>query len=236
MSVSIQTLELEFLDAPMVCRIGIDLGDVVAGVVGSKNPRYSIYGETVINAQKLESYSKPRCILVSKSMYTALNCYREFRLKEAKDVQYDKQVYWLYSYYDVMVEKVNNCRQANRNLDRLKEHVTLNTEAGGHIQVSSTLSNSSDQSKVSYNSNTSHDEKISFKSSCAEDSPEASEGECEKEEVVEDKHQEKKQPKLTLLSRISSTDMMKGLLQRFKKTKECETMLTKINDRSQDTA
>ena len=219
MSVSIQTLELDFLIAPMVCRIGIDLGDVVAGVVGSKNPRYSIYGETVINAQKLESYSKPRCILVSKSMYTALNCYREFRLKEAKDVQYDKQVYWLYSYYDVAVEKVNNNRQAIRNLDRLKERVTLNSEAGGRIQVSSTITNSSGQSKVSYNSNTSHDEKVSIKSSCGEDSPEGPE-ECEKgEAIVEGEQQERKQPKPTLLSRISSSDMMRGFLQRFKKTK-----------------
>eukprot|EP00116_Pleurobrachia_bachei_P010541 sb/3470803/ len=73
--------------AAMITRLlSVDIGTVVAGIVGYTNPRYSIYGETVIYTQQLESASRPQRILISKAMKVALSGHREFRLRHAKNI------------------------------------------------------------------------------------------------------------------------------------------------------
>ncbi|OQR83682.1 guanylate cyclase, partial [Thraustotheca clavata] len=51
-------------------RIGVHSGRVVAGVVGIKDPRYHLFGETVAIAQSLESSGVPGRIHLSETTYT----------------------------------------------------------------------------------------------------------------------------------------------------------------------
>ena len=43
---------------------GINVGPVIAGVIGAKKPQFDIWGSTVNVASRLESTCKPNCVQV----------------------------------------------------------------------------------------------------------------------------------------------------------------------------
>ncbi len=69
-----ETLEIlnDTLPAPLEIRMGINSGDVVAGVIGAHKFVYDIWGDAVNVASRLESNSLPGRIQVSRSTYEHL--------------------------------------------------------------------------------------------------------------------------------------------------------------------
>jgi class 3 adenylate cyclase len=57
---------------PLAVRIGIDIGPVEAGVIGTAKFSYDLWGDTVNTASRMESHGVPGCIQVTERTYQRL--------------------------------------------------------------------------------------------------------------------------------------------------------------------
>ena len=56
-------------------RIGLNSGDIIAGIVSEKNLAFDIFGDTVNTASRMQSYSAPMQINISQSTYSLIKDY-----------------------------------------------------------------------------------------------------------------------------------------------------------------
>eukprot|EP00798_Chlamydomonas_sp_ICE-L_P023213 gene23213-30429_t len=58
---------------PTSVRVGIHTGSLVSGLIGTKMPKFSLWGDTMNTASRMESTSKPGCVQVSEATMKLLD-------------------------------------------------------------------------------------------------------------------------------------------------------------------
>ncbi len=79
-------------EKPLMMRIGINSGPVIAGVIGNSKLSYDLWGDTVNMASRMEHYGMANSIQVSDSTYRLLQDQFLFEPRGAIDVKGKGQV------------------------------------------------------------------------------------------------------------------------------------------------
>ena len=87
MQETVRSICLFSLGRPILLRIGINSGEVVAGVIGKKKFTYDLWGDTVNVASRMESHGVPGRIQVSENTYQLLKHMYDFECRGEIDVK-----------------------------------------------------------------------------------------------------------------------------------------------------
>ena len=82
---------------PLLLRLGLHSGPVIAGVIGTSKFSYDLWGDTVNTASRMESHGLPNCIQATAAIYDRLHDHFEFESRGLITIKGKGEMptYWL---------------------------------------------------------------------------------------------------------------------------------------------